>query len=329
VPLGALPGDLASGNVPRFNYVIPDECHDMHGDPPYCLDGGNVGDPQNQHLVAMGDAVLGHLVSEITDAPFWAHGDNAIVVTYDEGDNNTGCCDASPGGGRVATIVITSHGPRAMHDATPSNHYSLLSTIEHGFGLGCIGHACDTANVHPMSALFADTGSTAIATTPLPEPKIATPTPTPTEPTSMTTFTTSAGGWTVQPTALAGTNDNSLGAIAGSSPSDVWAAGDFLPDTPHSSQRTEHGCRIKVGHAPSVGQAGASGHALAAAGTRFVRRGGSPAGSSRQGSGRMATRTVSWTVVSTPSGVVAGRGRASLTATRHESSRNAAISSGV
>ena len=273
VPLGALPGDLASGNVPRFNYVIPDECHDMHGDPPYCLDGGEIGDPQNQHLVAMGDAVLGHLVSEITDAPFWAHGNNAIVVTYDEGDNNTGCCDASPGGGRVATIVITSHGPRAMHDATPSNHYSLLSTIEHGFGLGCIGHACDTAYVHPMSALFADTRSTAIATTPLPEPKIATPTPTPTEPTSMTTFTTSAGGWTVQPTALAGTNDNSLGAIAGSSPSDVWAADDFLPDTAHSNQDAtltfaEHydGTRWSHVPTPNTGANFNSFYGLAAAG---------------------------------------------------------------
>jgi phospholipase C len=43
VPIGELPGDLASGNVPRFSYVVPDECHDMHGDPPYCLDGGNIG----------------------------------------------------------------------------------------------------------------------------------------------------------------------------------------------------------------------------------------------------------------------------------------------
>src|SRR5215468_4266445 len=167
VPIGDLAGDLRSGGVPRFSYVVPDECHDMHGDPPYCLDGGNIGDPQNQHLVALGDAYLGHLVSEITNASFWAHGNNAIVVTYDEGDNNAGCCDATPGGGRVATIVITNHGPRAMRDATPSNHYSLLSTIEHGFGLGCIGHACDTANVHPISALFAVTGSKAIATRPL------------------------------------------------------------------------------------------------------------------------------------------------------------------
>jgi len=67
-----------------------------------------------------------------------------------------------------------------------------------------------------------------------------------------------------------------------------------------------------------------SGHAVAAAGRRVLRP-----GSSRQGPGRMATRTVSWTVTSAPSGVVAGRGRASLTATRHESSSSAAISSGA
>src|SRR5215467_13525456 len=236
VPIEQLGRDLGSGHVPAFSYVIPDECHDQHGDPPYCLDGGEIGDPQDQHLVALGDSVLAHLVSEITHASFWSHGNNAIVVTYDEGDNNAGCCDATPGGGRVATIVITNRGPRRMHDATPANHFSLLSSIEHGLGLGCVGHACDTANVHPMSALFAVTGSKAIATTPLPVPKIATPTPTPAEPTSMTTSTASAGGWTVQPAALAGTNDNSLGAIAGSSPSDIWAAGNFLPDTANSNQ---------------------------------------------------------------------------------------------
>ncbi len=54
VPIGTLAADLRSGNVPAFSYVIPEECHDMHGDPPYCLDSGNIGDPQNQHLVAVG-----------------------------------------------------------------------------------------------------------------------------------------------------------------------------------------------------------------------------------------------------------------------------------
>ncbi len=35
---------------------------------------------------------------------------------------------------------------------------------------------------------------------------------------------------------LLGTSDNSVGAIAGSSPTDVWALGGFLPDAAHSNQ---------------------------------------------------------------------------------------------
>jgi hypothetical protein len=52
----------------------------------------------------------------------------------------------------------------------------------------------------------------------------------------VTTSTKSAGGWTVQRAGLLGTSDNSVGAVAGSSPTDVWAVGDFLPDTSASNQ---------------------------------------------------------------------------------------------
>lgn len=38
VPIERLKADLDEGDVPAFGYVIPDECHDEHGDPPYCLD---------------------------------------------------------------------------------------------------------------------------------------------------------------------------------------------------------------------------------------------------------------------------------------------------
>jgi Phosphoesterase family len=236
VPVTELAGDLGAGQVPSFSYVVPDECHDMHGDPPYCLDSGNIGDPQNQHLVSVGDAYLGQLVSEITGASFWAKGNNAIVVTFDNGDNAAGCCDAKPGGGRIATIVITSHGPRGVQDATPSNHYSLLSSIQQALGVGCLQFTCDTANVRPLTPLFQVTGSAAIATQPLPEATWPTPTPTVTEPTSMTKKHPSSGGWTVQETQRYGTSDNSVGAIAGSSPTDVWALGDFLPDLSASNQ---------------------------------------------------------------------------------------------
>ena len=52
----------------------------------------------------------------------------------------------------------------------------------------------------------------------------------------MVVDTASSGGWSVVPSPLLGTNDNSLGAVAGSSPSDVWAVGNFLPDTASSNQ---------------------------------------------------------------------------------------------
>ena len=231
VPIGQLSHDLQTGKVPAFSWVIPDECHDQHGDPPYCLDSGSTGgtDPQDQHLLATGDQYLGQTVAQITHASFWATGNNAIDIVYDEGDNNVG------GGGRVANIVITSHGPRHFEDAAPYSHYSLLLTLQQNFGVACLQHSCD-AGVKPLTPLFAVTGSAASAFTPLPEPSIATPTPVPAEPVNFTTDTTSSGGWTVQRAPTLGSNDNTYGAVAAVSSHNLWAAGNFLPDTSTSNQ---------------------------------------------------------------------------------------------
>jgi hypothetical protein len=237
VPVTRLAADLRRGTVPRFSYIVPDECHDMHGDPPYCLDSGNIFDPQNQHLVSVGDAYLGALVHSITSASFWAKSNNAIIITFDEGDDSAGCCDAVPGAGQVATVVVTSHGPRGVTDNLPANHYSTLSSIEHAFGLGCLNFTCDTKNVTPLSDLLTVTGSPAIATTVLPQQTWPTPTPSQSaEPLSVTTLAPPSGGWTVRQAQLLGINDNSLGAIAGSSPTDVWAVGNYLPDAANSNQ---------------------------------------------------------------------------------------------
>jgi hypothetical protein len=156
-PLAQLNDDLANNNVPNFGYIIPDECSDMHGAPPNCIDGGNPGDLQDNRLVTVGDNFVNTVVTEITTAAFWTKGNNAIVITFDEGaDGDTGgCCDANPGTGLVATVVITSKGPRGLKDPTPYNHFSLLQTFQDAFGLGCLEFTCDTANVTPMAPLFA------------------------------------------------------------------------------------------------------------------------------------------------------------------------------
>jgi len=156
VPLTQLTHDLA-GNPANFCYIVPDLTHDMHGAPTFGIDGGNPGDAQDNALVGIGDKVLGQIVNEIKSASFWASGNNAIVIVFDEGTDGdvSGCCDANPGSGLVATIVITNRGPRGLKDGTPYNHYSLCSSLQKAFGLGCLEFTCDTAHVKPMTPLFA------------------------------------------------------------------------------------------------------------------------------------------------------------------------------
>jgi Phosphoesterase family len=153
VPDTQLEADLATDKVPNFGYIVPDQCHDMHGITGVCPDPTN---PTT--LFSNGDAYVAATVTAITHANFWGRGNNAIVVTWDEDDfspTNLGCCDANPGGGQVETIVVTSQGPRHVTDSTPANHYSLLASIQQAFRLGCLQFTCDTVNVKPMTKLFA------------------------------------------------------------------------------------------------------------------------------------------------------------------------------
>ncbi|MGA7936972.1 MAG: alkaline phosphatase family protein [Kovacikia sp.] len=116
-----------------------------------------------------GDSQIGTIVNLITHSPLWsASGNSVIVITWDE-DNNPGnkariqgCCGFDPnsaanfGGGHIATIVITNHGPRGVVDPTPYNHYSLLRTTEDAFGIyEYLNEAGDTGKgVKPMTALL-------------------------------------------------------------------------------------------------------------------------------------------------------------------------------
>jgi len=156
-PLTQLSNDLTSGKVPNFSYIVPDECKDMHGAPPWCVDSGNFNYQfQQAWLIAHGDEFIGNLANEITSSSVWKTGNNAIVITFDEGNLATD---------KVATVVITNHGPRGLVDNTPYNHYSLLASLESAFGLGCLRNSC-TANV--MSPLFSTKGPSTIPTLPTP-----------------------------------------------------------------------------------------------------------------------------------------------------------------
>lgn len=142
--------DLASRKLPNFSYVVPDQCHDMHG---------TGGCKDATQLTQLADEYIGNTVKEITSSPVWKHGRNAIVITWDEDDYSdvgapgTGCCGANPGGGHVLTLVLTNNEDDHIVDNTAYNHYSLLRTLDAAFGLKPLGHAGDSV-VPPMTKLF-------------------------------------------------------------------------------------------------------------------------------------------------------------------------------
>jgi phosphatidylinositol-3-phosphatase len=169
VGFAQLDKDLASGRMPNYAQIVPNQCNDMHG-----LSGANVPadckGSDSEALIRRGDAVIGELVDKIMHSKVWTDpGNTAIVVTFDENNKaerssgRQGCCGYDPhskanfGGGHIVTIVITNHGPRHITDTTPYNHYSLLRTTEAAFGIRqYLGNAANTAKgVVTMTPLFA------------------------------------------------------------------------------------------------------------------------------------------------------------------------------
>ena len=141
--LNGLYADLATGKAPNFSFIAPNQCHDMHG-------RGNAGalcNYGNPALIKTGDVAVEKLVTAIEQSEVWKEGKNAIVVMFDENDYSS-----SPN--KVVTIVETNYGKNGVQSSQPYNHFSLLKTLEAGFGLDCLNHACDK-NVAVMSDLFA------------------------------------------------------------------------------------------------------------------------------------------------------------------------------
>ncbi len=140
--------DLASGQMPNLSFIAPNQCNDQHGRG----NGGSVCgfDPVtnglqaglNHGLIYVGDLTLRHLVKTIHSSPAWLNGRNAIVILWDENDYSL-----ATGGylnwNRVLVIVDTNYGVAGVHSFKRYSHFSLLKSLEAGFGLPCLNHACD------------------------------------------------------------------------------------------------------------------------------------------------------------------------------------------
>jgi hypothetical protein len=245
-PLSQLTADLAAGTLPNLSYIVPDECNDMHGAPPWCVDSDNTGTLEQSWLIAQGDKFVGNLVNQITSSSMWKTGNNAIVITFDEGNLASS---------KVMTIVIGNHGVRAVTDKTSYSHYSLLASLQQTFGLGCLLNSC-TANL--MTPLFAITGSNSIPTLPLPY----------NFPTNSDTISAqgagkqaasvslTGSGWSIQPSYTFGSIDNVLTGVSAASATDAWAVGAYYPSSSNILATLAHhfdGTRWTAYPLPNVG----------------------------------------------------------------------------
>jgi hypothetical protein len=186
-PYTALAGDLNSPRAPRFVFISPDQCNDMHGGVNDAIGGhpetpcpfSSANDDANDiRLKHNADAFVKGAVTTIMSSRAWTR-HSAIFIVADEGDftgnavnggwdSPAGCCDSPVlpkgdpdisaswpggvyGGGLVPAVVIDPSGPRHFVSSTAYNHYSLLRTIEDAWGVPELVFTSDHAQVTTMN----------------------------------------------------------------------------------------------------------------------------------------------------------------------------------
>lgn len=148
--------NLVMGDVPSYSFIVPNQCDDQHG-------RGNAGpacesDPNdngtlvglNPGLMYRGDVTVQTIVTAIHKSHVWNEGHSAIIVVWDENDYSV-----APTTNRVLLTVDTNYGVKGVQSKNFYTHFSLLKSIEAGFGLPCLNRACDTTT-KVMSDLFAE-----------------------------------------------------------------------------------------------------------------------------------------------------------------------------
>jgi hypothetical protein len=162
--------DLANGDVGSVNFIMPDQCDDMHS-------VGGDSSCSGTNIIKRGDAYVQQLVNKIEASPLWANRQRkaAIVVMFDEGAGaSTSCCGWNPsqtssdeplqqdskgnwvqattpllkynkgnhGHGNSIFAVLTNQpdAPKGTVDSDTYSHFSFVRTIQDMFQIADPGN---------------------------------------------------------------------------------------------------------------------------------------------------------------------------------------------
>ena len=140
VGFNQLQADLASGNLPNFMFIEPNQINTMHD----CPGGGTSCD--NDARVGGGDAWAAKVIPTIINNPVFKQ-DGLLIVTWDESWDS----DSAHGGGHVLTILVGPSVKKQFVAHSFYQHQSVLRTICDAVGVPCMGAA---ASAPPMAEFF-------------------------------------------------------------------------------------------------------------------------------------------------------------------------------
>jgi phosphatidylinositol-3-phosphatase len=140
VGFNELQADLASGNLPNFMFIEPNQINTMHDCP-----GGGV-NCDNDARLSGGDNWARQNIPAIINNPAFKQ-DGLLIITWDESWDS----DSANGGGHVLTILIGPAVKRGFVSSSFYQHQSTLRTICDAVGVSCMGKANSAA---PMAEFF-------------------------------------------------------------------------------------------------------------------------------------------------------------------------------
>lgn len=165
--------DLDSGDVGTLNFLIPDQCDDMHGTGVPTSGGGTASDCGGNAIITRGDNYVDYIIKKIQASKTWQNTQqrSAIVIMFDEATATSGfnsCCgwnvsnstvsqplkenpdgtfttDASVvnytegnhGHGNSIFLVVTNQpkAPKGVVDSDAYSHFSFVRTMQDMFQL--------------------------------------------------------------------------------------------------------------------------------------------------------------------------------------------------
>jgi hypothetical protein len=135
---------LDATTAPDFVYLLPNDCHEMHGDR---NTGSTCATDSQRQLIAAGDSWLATNLAPVLKSSWFAQ-NGIVIITWDESSSKdlTGCCGGAATGGHIPTIVITSKNLGMGQFTTVGDHYGTLAAIEKAFGVPLLLNSASAVN---------------------------------------------------------------------------------------------------------------------------------------------------------------------------------------